>query len=128
MKHWFLAAALLAASGSGAAIAGPGDVNAHTFYVSAKSLLAKGMGAMFDSRRKPMTAQFRDASLAVKAQNDAATAKGVPIYCVSEAQRKKGVSVNFIVDQLGALPEAQRRAMTLKDAWRTILVRNYPCR
>lgn len=112
----------------GAAFAAPGDVNAHNFYVSAKSLVAKGMGAMFDKRRKPMTAQFRDASLAVKAQNDAAKAKGAPLYCVSDAQRKKGMSVQFIVDQLGAIPEPQRRIMTLKDAWRTILVRNYPCR
>ena len=75
-----------------------------------------------------MTAQLRDAAVAVKAQNDAAKAKGAPIYCVSDAQRKKGMSVQFIVDQLGAIPEQQRRTMTLKDAWRNVLVRNYPCR
>jgi hypothetical protein len=128
VKQWILATALLATGASGPAVAGAGDVNAHNFYVSAKSLLAKGVGAMFDSRRKPMTAQLRDAAVAVKAQNDAAKAKGAPIYCVSDAQRKKGMSVQFIVDQLGAIPEQQRRTMTLKDAWRNVLVRNYPCR
>lgn len=128
MKHWQVAAALLAATASGAAVAAPGDVNAHSFYVSARSLLSKGMRAMFDGRRKPMMAQFRDASLAVKAQNDAARARGTPLYCISETQRKKGMTPQFIVDQLGAIPEQQRRTMSLKAAWRDILVRQYPCR
>lgn len=128
MRHWKFVAALLAATMSGVAIAAPGDVNAHGFYVSAKSLLAKGMGAMFDGRRKPMMAQFRDAAASVRAENEAAKAKGAPLYCVSEAQRKKGMSPQFIVDRLGAIPEPERRAMSLKTAWRGIMVRTYPCR
>ena len=86
------------------------------------------MGATFDSRRKPQTAQFGHAPLFVEAQNDAGKAQGASIHCVSDAQREKGISVQFIVDQLDAISEQQRRTMTFKDARRSILVGDCPRR
>lgn len=120
--------ALLLAGFPASAQASPGDVNAHSFYVDAQALMKKGVRAMFDKRTKPMMAQMKDAGESVKAENEAGTAKGQPLYCVPEAARKKGVGPQFIVDRLGAIPQAQRERMSLKQAWRAILIREYPCR
>ena len=109
------------------AIASPGDVDAESFYVEATRLHAKGMAAMFDKRTKPVMAQMRDAGETVKAENEAATRAGRPVYCVPAAARKKGIDADFIVDRLGRIPRAQRQRMTLKQAWRSVLVREYPC-
>ena len=110
-----------------AAQAAPGDVNAQSFYLDAKDLSGKGMRAMFDKRARPAMAAMKDAGQRVRDENEAATKRGAPIYCVTEAQRKKGMTPQMIVDMLGRVPEAQRKRATLVQAWRTALVREYPC-
>ena len=110
-----------------AARAAPGDVNAQSFYLDARDLSAKGMKAMFDKRARPAMAAMKDAGERVRDENEAAKSRGAPLYCVSEAQRKKGMSPQMIVDMLGRVPEAQRKRATLVQAWRTALVREYPC-
>ncbi|QWC56641.1 hypothetical protein F7D01_05620 [Erythrobacter sp. 3-20A1M] len=109
------------------ALARPADMNADTFYVASVELLGKGMGALLDKRTKPMMAAMKDAGAAVKAENDAAAKAGRPLYCVPESAKKKGVGPRFVVDRLGAIPQQRRRALTLRQAWREILVREYPC-
>ena len=109
------------------ALAAPADVNAQEFYVDAKALMAKGVTAMFDKRTKPRMAQMRDAGERAKAANDAATKRGEPIYCVSAAERKKGMSAEQAVAMLGRVPEAQRKRSTLAQAWQAALAREYPC-
>ena len=121
---WLSAASLAIAA---PALAGPGDVDAHTFYTTATALKAKGMGAMLDRRLKPAMAQMKAAGTAVKAENTAATARGKPLYCVPAAAKKKGIGPDFIIAKLAAIPENRRRTITLIDAWREILVREYPC-
>ena len=108
--------------------AGPADVNAQAFYADAQQLMGKGVRAMFDKRTKPRMAQLKAAAELAKAENDRATAKGQPIYCVSDAERKKGLNANAVVEMLGAVPESDRRRMTLAKAWRAALIREYPCR
>ena len=110
-----------------AAQAAPGDVNAQSFYLDAKDLSGKGMSAMFDKRARPAMAAMKDAGQRVRDENEAATKRGAPIYCVTEAQRKKGMTPQMIVDMLGRLPEAHRKRVTLVQAWRTALIREYPC-
>ena len=110
-----------------AATAGPADVNAQSFYVDAEELAGKGFRAMFDDRMKPRMAQLKAAAQLVKAENEAATAKGSPIFCASEAERKKGMDARKAVRILGAVPESDRRRMTLAKAWRAALIREYPC-
>ena len=110
-----------------AAHAAPGDVNAQTFYLDARDLSAKGMKAMFDKRARPAMAAMKDAGERVRAENEAATKRGEPIYCVSEAQRKKGMTPKRVIDMLGRVPEAQRKRSTLAQAWRVALVRDFPC-
>ena len=108
--------------------AGPADVNAQAFFADAQQLKGKGMRAMFDKRTKPRMAQLKAAAELAKAENDRATAMGQPIYCVSDAERKKGLNANAAVALLGAVPESDRRRMTLAQAWRAALIREYPCR
>jgi hypothetical protein len=72
-------------------------------------------------------AAMKDAGQRVRDENEAATKRGAPIYCVTEAQRKKGMTPQMIVDMLGRLPEAHRKRVTLVQAWRTALIREYPC-
>jgi hypothetical protein len=129
MRSWpVLAVAAIMAVSAGPLLAAPGDVNAHSFYVDAQELVGKGMRAMFDRRTKPMLAQLKDAGDSVRAENDAGRARGAPLYCVPDAMRKKGAGPQFVIDRLGAIPKAQRERMTLKQAWRSILMREYPCR
>ncbi|WP_162935733.1 hypothetical protein [Tsuneonella amylolytica] len=108
--------------------AAPSEINADVFYTNARELMGKGMAAMFDKRAKPMVAQMKDAATLVKAENEAATARGRPIYCVPDAARKKGMSPDMVVEKIGRLPQAQRKASTLRQAWRAVLIRDYPCR
>lgn len=108
--------------------AGPADVNAQAFYVDAVELVDKGMGALFDKRTKPRMAQLKAAGQLAREENEAGKAKGKPVYCVSEAERKKGLDAKSAVRILGALPESDRRKMTLAQAWRAALIREYPCR
>lgn len=109
------------------AVAAPGDANADVFYRDAQALMAKGVGAMFDKRTKPMMADMKAAGLAAKTENQAATARGKPLYCVPEAQRKQGLGVQRVLDMTGRIPAAQRRTMTLKAAWLSALINEYPC-
>ncbi len=122
------AAFLMSMSASSAGLAGPGEGNADAFYNDAKALLAKGAGAMFDKRLKPTMAQLKVAGEAVRAENAAATNRGRPLYCVPEKARQKGLGPKFVVDQFGTIPQQRRRQLTVTQAWREILVREYPCR
>lgn len=106
------------------AVAAPGDVNADTFYRKAKGLMAKGPLALMSADIKPMKAQLGDATKRVRAENHAAKERGKPIYCPPE---RGSVGPKFLIDGLGAIPEARRRQMTLAEGWRQILVDKYPC-
>lgn len=124
--------AIAAAAGSLAAPAfaapAPSDVNAQAFYANAQALEAKGMGALFDKRLKPMMAQMKDAGTRARAANLAATNAGKPLYCVPETARKKGLGSKEVVAMIGRVPESERRSITLYEAWKRALVRDYPCR
>jgi len=122
-----MAVAMALAAGT-AVHAAPSEVNADVFYTNARELMGKGMAAMFDKRARPMMAQMKDAATLAKAENEAATARGKPIYCVPDAARKKGMSADMVVEKIGRLPQAQRKASTLRQAWRAVLIRDYPCR
>lgn len=108
-------------------MAGPADVNAQEFYLQAKQVMGKGLTAMFDKRTKPLVAQMKDAGESARAANEAATKAGKPLYCASDAERKKGLNPKQVLAMLERLPESQRRNSTLRQAWRAALAREYPC-
>lgn len=118
------AAAMIAAP----ALAAPGDVNAQRFYVEAKDVMSAGMAAMLDPRAITMAGQLKDASARVKAENATAAAKGKPLFCVPDSVRGMKASPQMILDKLGSLPERQRRTLSLVKAWRTVMIRDYPCK
>lgn len=122
--------AIIAGTGSLAApaSAAPSDVNAQAFYLDARALETKGMGALFDKRLKPMMAQMKDAGTRARAANLAATNAGKPLYCVPEAAKKKGLGSKEVVATIGRVPDGERRSITLYEAWKRALVRDYPCR
>lgn len=124
-----LAACVVAVLGllSAPAAAAPSDVNAQVFYANAIALQKKGMGAMLDKRLRPMMSQMKDAGTRVQAANTAAKAAGRPLYCVPEGT-KRSRSAQEVIAMLGRVPEAERRAATLRDVWQRVLVREYPCR
>ena len=126
--HKHILAGLGALTLATSALAGPADVNAQAFYVDAVELVDKGMGALFDKRTKPRMAQLKAAGQLARDENEAGKARGKPVYCVSDAERKKGLDAKSAVRILGALPESDRRNMTLAEAWRAALIREYPCR
>lgn len=125
LRNWLLAAAALTFATS--ARAAPADVSAQDFYADARALEGKGMAALFDKRTRPMMAQMRDAGTRVRARNQAARAAGKPLYCPPEDARK-GMSSQRVIAMLGRIPESERRALTLAEAWQRALVREYPCR
>lgn len=108
-------------------MAGPADVNADQFYQTAKQLSSKGMLAMFDKRTKPMMAQMKAAATVVKAENAAAEKASAPLYCVSAAERKKGLGAEEVVTMLGKLPPVERKRSTLAQAWKAALIARYAC-
>ena len=118
-------AALAALAFAGPAFAAPGDVNAQAFYAKALALKKKGPMALFSGDIKPMKTQMMDAGTRVRAENQAAKARGAPLYC---PPAKVKADVSFVLDGLGAIPESRRKQLTLTQAWREILIAKFPCR
>ena len=108
------------------AIAAPGDVNAQIFYAKAKALEAKGPLALMSGDLKPMRDQMLDAGKRVRADNLKATAAGKPLYC--PPKDRKGAGADFVIDGLAKIPESRRAKLTLAQAWREILVVEFPCK
>lgn len=123
-KVWMLA---VVAAWSASAAAAPSDVNAQVFYADAKALEGKGMTAMFDKRLKPMMAQMNDAGERSRAANLAARSAGKPLYCPPEGT-KRSMGAQQVIALLGRVPESERRSLTLLEAWKRALGREYPCR
>ena len=127
MRFKFLLAAAAVSTPLAVAHAAPSDVNAQVFYADAMAVQKKGMAALFDKRTKPMMAQMKDAGTRARAENLAAGAAGRPLYCVPEAA-KSGMGAKQVIAMLGKLAETERRSLTLHEAWKRALAREYPCR
>lgn len=119
IKYGLVNAALVICSTSAQAM------NADTLYLKATALQKKGKGAMLSSDLKVVMSEFESSMKSVKAENDAAKAAGNPIYC-PPAKRNK-MSSSQLIEEFGKIPTAQRKAMTVKAAWRSILIKKYPC-
>ena len=117
--------AVFAALAVAPAAAAPGDVNAQAFYAKAMSIKAKGAMALFSGDVKPMKSQMEDAAARVRAENLAAKARGMPLYCPPTGL--KG-GAGFVIETLGTVPESRRRQLTLVQAWLEAMIGRYPCR
>ena len=99
-------------------------MDAETFYVKAVALKKKGMAAVFSKELKPMARVFQTAAESVKAENEQARAKGVPLFCPPKKYR---LTAEQFIAEFSRIPQEQRRAQTVRDAWREIVIRRFPC-
>jgi hypothetical protein len=96
-------------------------MDADTFYHKGLALKKRGMGAMFSKDLKPMIAVFREAAKSVKSENKRADE---PFYC---GEGKPNLSPDQLLTEFAAIPQARRKAMTVRAAWREIAIKRYPC-
>ena len=82
------------------------------------------MGAMFSKDLKPMVKLFKDAAGAVKAENELAKAAGSPLFC---APVKYRLTPDQFITDFGKIPQSRRRTQTVREAWREIVIRRFPC-
>ncbi len=99
-------------------------MNADTFYTKGVALKKKGVGAMFSKDIKPMKKAMEDAVATVKAENTKAKAAGTPLYCPPAKPKMSGEQV---LAEFGKIPQSRRAGLTVRQAWREIMIRKYPC-
>lgn len=121
MRETRLPLAIVAAS----SLAAPAwAMDADTFYTKGVALQKRGMAAMFSSDLKLLRAEIDAASKAVKAENASAKSAGKPLYCPpADAQ----ITSDQLLIELEAMPKDRRQSLTVRDAWRSILIRKFPC-
>jgi hypothetical protein len=99
-------------------------MDAETFFVKAVALQQKGMKAVFSKDLKPMVRIFKSAADSVKAENEAARAAGNPLFC---APKKYRLTADQFLSEFGKIPQERRRTQTVREAWREIVIRRFPC-
>ncbi len=120
MRKITMAIAAIMAMASTAAYA----MDAETFYTKSVALQKKGMLAVFSGDVKLLMGEFKTASAAVRAENEKAKADGHPLYCAPE---KSKISSDQIVAEFATIPASHRKELTVKGAWKEIVIRKYPC-
>lgn len=116
--------ALLFASGALPCAVPVTAMDAETFFVKAVALKKKGMGAVFAHDLKPMIRIFEAAANSVKAENEAARATGSPLFC---APKKYRLTADQFIGEFGRIPKERRQIQSVRDAWREIVIRRFPC-
>jgi hypothetical protein len=99
-------------------------MDAETFYVKAVALKKKGMAAMFSKDLKPMARLFETAADSVKAENERARSNGAPLFC---APKKYRLTADQFLSEFSKIPQERRRSQTVREAWREIVIRRFPC-
>jgi hypothetical protein len=99
-------------------------MDAETFFVKAVALKKKGMGAVFAKDLKPMIRVFKAAAEGVKTENDVARAIGAPLFC---APKKYRLTANQFIGEFSRIPKECRQIQSVRDAWREIVIRRFPC-
>lgn len=117
IKHAVAALALISA---GPAFA----MDAETFYAKGVALKKKGVGALFSADIKLLQKEMQTASASVKAENGKAKASGKPLYCPPPQSK---MNAEQALAEFGKIPQDRRKAMTVRQAWRDILIRKFPC-
>ena len=116
--------AVLIASGALLCAVPAQAMDAETFYVKALALKKKGMGAVFSKEIKPMARLLQAAAESVKAENEQAHAAGKPLFCVPKKYR---MTAEQFLESFAGIPQERRRIQTVRDAWREIVIRRFPC-
>jgi hypothetical protein len=99
-------------------------MDAETFFVKAVALQKKGLGAVFAKDLKPTIRVFEEAAKSVKAENEAARAAGSPLYC---APKKYRLNAEQFIGEFSGIPKERRQVQSVREAWREIVIRRFPC-
>lgn len=99
-------------------------MDAETFYVKAVALKKKGMGMMFSKDLRPLARHFEEAADSVKAENEQARETGKPLFC---APKKYRLTADQFIAEFARIPQERRRRLTVRNAWREIVIRRFPC-
>lgn len=118
LKLLFACGALLLCSTAASAM------DAESFYVKAVALKKRGMSAMFAKDLRPMMRLFETAADSVKAENLKAKAEGAPLFCPPQKYR---LTADQFISEFARIPQSRRRTQTVRDAWREIVIRRFPC-
>jgi len=97
------------------------------FLAKATALEKKGPMALFSSDMGLLKKEMQASGKELRAERLAAKAAGrAPAFCPPE----KGVEMDAkeILSHFRSIPQAQRNRMRVKDAFRSLMVRKYPCR
>lgn len=109
---------LLLLSGMAAAM------DAHSFYVRGTALKAQGATAVLTSDFRVLKAEAEAADKSVRAENARAKAKGKPLFCAPD---KVEMNADQLLTEFRRIPIERRRTISVRQAWREIAIRKYPC-
>lgn len=123
MRRFLFAALLLGLASPALA----NDGSAEEFLVRAERLLGKGPLALFDRDYKRLQKEGEAAGISIRLDREKAEREGRPILYCSPKPRADLGNMEFIRG-LRAIPQAQRRKLSLRAAMLLILQRKYPCR
>ncbi len=113
-----IATPLLLLSGMAAAM------DAHSFYVRGSALKRQGVTAVLTNEYQRLKVEAESADKTVRAENARATARGAPLFC---APAKVEMNADQLLAEFRRIPEKRRRAISVRQAWREIAIRKYPC-
>lgn len=116
--HHLAAFSLLLLSGAVSAM------DAHSFYVRGSALKKQGPTAVLTSDFRMLKAEADAADKSVRAENARAKARGKPLFCAPE---KVEMNADQLLAEFRNIPEKRRKAISVRQAWREIAIRKYPC-
>lgn len=99
-------------------------MDAHSFYVRGTALKKMGTAAVLTSDFRTLKAEAEAADKAVRAENARARGQGKPLFC---PPAKVEMSAEQLLAEFRNIPEKRRRALTVRQAWREIAIRKFPC-
>jgi hypothetical protein len=96
------------------------------FLAKAAALEKKGPLALLSGDMKRLKNEVQSSANELRTERLAAlAARKRPAFC--PPQKPTGVGVSEILGHFRSIPAAQRARMRTKDAWRSLMVKKYPC-
>lgn len=117
-RYWITGAALLLGAFPLAAM------DAQSFYVKGSALNRQGAAALLTADFQIISAEMKSADKSVKAENDRAKAAGRPFYC---APATNNMTADQLLAEFRRIPQQRRQKISVRQAWREIVARKYPC-
>lgn len=98
------------------------------FLVKARALEGKGMMAMFSPDLKVVMAEFKTAGPAYRADVQKARAEGRTDLGCPPTQGKLGINSKQVMAEFSAIPAAQQKTMTVRQAFYAMMAKRFPCK